>query len=234
VATGRNSLDKAIDEPRGGCDRRDEILDAATRLFAERGFSDADTQRLADDLGVGKGTLYRNFSSKRALFLAAADRAMRRLHDRMQEATADVEDPLRRVELAVGAYLDFFGEHPEYVELLIQERAQFKDRSKPTYFEYREKNVDRWRELYRTLMAEGRVREMPVERITDVILAVLYGAMFINYFGGRSGSFAASAEDILDVVFFGILGEPERSRRRPNPAGEAGPRHGGPLGNGSN
>ena len=102
------------------------------------------------------------------------------------------------------------------------------------YFEYREKNVERWRELYRTLMAEGRVREMPVERITDVILAVLYGAMFINYFGGRSGSFSASAEDILDVVFFGILGEPERSRRRPNTAGETGPRHGGSLGNGSN
>src|SRR5213082_375345 len=59
--------------------RREEILDAATELFAEHGFSDAVTQLLADKLGVGKGTIYRHFPSKRALFLAAADRVMRKM-----------------------------------------------------------------------------------------------------------------------------------------------------------
>src|SRR5262245_19969108 len=107
--------------------RRVEILDAAARLFAARGYADADTQVLADELGVGKGTIYRYFPSKRELFLAVADRAMRRLREAVDAAIADVAEPLQRVAKAIRTYLDFFADHPEYVELLIQERAQFKD-----------------------------------------------------------------------------------------------------------
>src|SRR2546430_155159 len=61
--------------------RREEILEAAARLFAEHGYADADLQVLADTLGVGKGTLYRYFPSKQDLFLAAADRVMRKLRE---------------------------------------------------------------------------------------------------------------------------------------------------------
>lgn len=194
--------------------RREQILDAATRLFAEHGFSEAVTQLLADELGVGKGTLYRHFPSKRELFLAAADRVMRRLHERLEASTQGIDDPLERAARASESYMAFFREHPESLELLIQERAQFKDRDRPTYFEYREQNIEYWRGLYRGLIAEGRVRDMPVERITDVFSAAIYGAMFLHYFGGRSGSFAATAGDILDVIFHGILSDRERAARR--------------------
>ena len=194
-------------------DRREQILDAATRLFAEHGFTDAATQGLADDLGVGKGTLYRYFPSKRELFLAAVDRVMRRLHERLEQATAGVEDPLERVSLGARAYLDFFREHPESVELLIQERAQFKDRERPTYFEHRERHVDRWREHYRKMIASGRMRDVPVERISDVFTAALYGSVFLHYFGGRSETFAADATDILVVLFHGVLSDSERVKR---------------------
>ena len=64
--------------------RREEILETATALFAEQGFSDAVTQALAERLGVGKGTIYRHFPSKRALFLAATDRVMRKLQEQRQ------------------------------------------------------------------------------------------------------------------------------------------------------
>ena len=165
-------------------ERREEILDAATDLFAETAIRDADTQDLAERLGVGKGTIYRYFPSKRELFLAAVDRVMRRLRASDRRGDRGVDDPLDRVEAAIRAYLDFFAEHPEYVELLIQERALFKDRTTPTFFEHRERNAVRWRELYRELIADGRVREMPVERISDVFGDLLYGTIFTNYFAG--------------------------------------------------
>jgi AcrR family transcriptional regulator len=194
--------------------RREQILDAAVELFAKHGYVNADTQLLADKLGVGKGTLYRYFASKEEVFLAAADRVMRRMRESIDTAIAGIEDPLDRIALAIRTYLAFFAEHPDYVELLMQERAQFKDRKKPTYFIHRETNVERWRELYRGLIAEGRVREMPVERITDVMSDLCYGTMFTNYFTGRQKPFEAQAEDILDVVFHGILSDTERRRRR--------------------
>ena len=193
--------------------RREEILDAATKLFAERGYADTDTQLLADQLKVGKGTLYRYFPSKRELFLAAADRGMRRLCDYIDQSIAEIHDPPERIAQVVRSYLAFFANHPELCELLIHERALFKDRKKPTYIEYREANRERLRVLYRSYIAEGQVRDMPVDRILDVLGDLLYGTMFTNYFSGRQRSVEEQTRDILDVVFHGILSNVGRERR---------------------
>ena len=200
-----------INEDRGAR-RREEILAVAARLFAERGYSNTDTQDIADELQVGKGTLYRYFPTKREMFLAAADRVMRQMRQRVDESIADVADPLDRLSQGIRAFLSFYAEHPEYVELLIQERAQFKDREKPTFLEHRDANVKRWREFYRKLIGDGRVRDVPVERITDVVSNLLYGVMFTNYFAGRRGPVEDQVQDILDIVFHGILSESERNK----------------------
>ncbi len=192
--------------------RREEILRVAADLFAKHGYAGTDTQLLADELGVGKGTLYRYFPSKEDLFLATVDRVMREMRRMIDQSIEPIADPLEQISVAIRTYLTFFAEHPEYVELLMQERAQFKDRKKPTYFEYREANIERWRERYRILIAQGRIRDMPVTRITDVIGDLVYGTMFTNYFTGPRKPPEAQARDILDVVFHGILSESERKQ----------------------
>lgn len=203
-----------LDQPEEGipCKRREEILEAATKLFAEHGYSDTVTQVLVERLQIGKGTLYRYFPSKQELFLAAVDRVMRRLRQCVDSVIINIEDPFDRVAHAIRTYLDFFETHPEFVELLVQERALFKDRKKSTYFEHQDTNVLRWRALFGSLIVEGRVREMPVERITDTINNLLYGTMFTNYFSGHQKPPEQQARDILDVVFRGILSESERQR----------------------
>lgn len=193
--------------------RKEEILRTATELFAEHGFSDAITQALADRLQVGKGTIYRHFPSKRELFLAAADRVMRKMHEQVMANIAGVDDGLEQMARGTAAFLTFFADHPGYVELLIQERAQFKDRKRPTYIEHREVNVKRWQALYARLIAEGRIRDIPVQRISDVIGNVIYGTMFTNYFAGQAKPAVEQAREILDVIFLGILTDEERARR---------------------
>ena len=193
--------------------RCEEILDAATILFAEHGYSDAVTQDLAERLGVGKGTLYRYYPSKRELFLAAVDRVMRRMRQQIDQAILNVTEPFERLEVAIATYLEFFGTHPEFVELLVQERALFRDRKTPTYFEHRERNIVPWHAMLKQLMAEGRVRTMPVERITNVMFNSVYGIMFTNYFTGLIRSPADQSREILEIVLEGILTDPERAER---------------------
>lgn len=207
----QNSCGRPVDEELWGR-RSGEILDVAATLFAERGYAGADTQELADRVGVGKGTLYRYFPSKRDLFLAAADRAMRRLRECLDAAVASRDDPLEQIAAAIEAFLGFFDEHPEFAELLIQERALFRDRKTPTYIEHREKNLARWQQLYQALIEAGRVRAMPVHRITSVISDLIYGTMFTNHVAGRQKALREQADDIVDIVFCGILSDSERRR----------------------
>jgi AcrR family transcriptional regulator len=198
--------------------RREQILEKAIALFAETGYNELDLQVLADTLGIGKGTLYRHFGNKEGLFLAAVDRVMVLLNEHVLGAVGDIDDPLERIRRAVHAYLAFFHDHPEAVEMLIQERAHFKDRKRPTYFEHRELHVERWRDLYRRLIAEGRFRDLPAEQISDVLGDLLYGTMFVNYIAGRALPPDVMAERILDVVLHGLLTDRERrerARRRP-------------------
>ncbi len=193
--------------------RREEILEQAAVLFARHGYSETDTQSLAESLGVGKGTVYRYFPSKRELFLATADRVMRQLRSQIDASIQGVEEPLETIRVAIRAFLAFFAEHPEFVELLIQERAQFKDRKKPTFIEHREANVRRWQDMYRELMDQGRIRRMPVERLTDVLSHLLYGTIFMNYFSGEPKSVDGQTQDIIDVVYRGILTADEQARQ---------------------
>ncbi len=193
--------------------RREEILEQAAVLFAQHGYSETDTQSLAESLGVGKGTVYRYFPSKRELFLAAADRVMRQLRCRVDLSIQGIVEPLEQIRVAIRTFLGFFAEHPEFVELLIQERAQFKDRKKPTFIEHREANVRRWQDLYRSLMGEGRIRLMPAERISDVVSHLLYGTIFMNYFSGEPTSVDEQTHDIIDVIYNGILTSQERARQ---------------------
>jgi AcrR family transcriptional regulator len=193
--------------------RQEEILDAAAKLFAARGYSEANVQELADILQVGKGTVYRYFPTKQELFLAAVDRLMQRLNEALDQCIQSIADPIDQIAGAVKTYLKFFAEHPEFTELLIQERAQFKDRKKPTYFVYRDAYSERRSEYIRAVIAEGRVRDVPVDRIGDVIGDLLYGTMFTNYFTGRHRSPEEQAEDLLDIALFGILSDSERKRR---------------------
>ncbi len=66
--------------------------------------------------------------------------------------------------------------------------------------------------MYRALIAAGRVRPIAVERITAVVGNLVYGTMCTNYFTGQHKPSEEQARDILEVVLFGILSEPERRR----------------------
>jgi AcrR family transcriptional regulator len=192
------------------CRRQEEILAKAIAVFAEHGYATTDTQFLADQLQVGKGTLYRYFKSKEELFLAAVDYGMRRFNERMAVRLAGVIDPLDQIRQGICTFLEFFAENPQFVELQVQERALFKDRRKPTFFQYREHNILRWQALYRDLIAQRRVRSITPEQITNVVADLLYGTMIANYFAGRRPDPDVQARDIFEVVFRGILSASER------------------------
>src|SRR5438105_4585634 len=122
--------------PRGkACwaDRTDEIVDAAAVVFAQHGYQHTEMQLIAEALQIGKGTLYLYFPSKEDLFPKAVARGMQRLSQSVQDSIADIADPIERIVKAIHAYLLFFRTHPHYTELLIQERAVFRDTKQATY-----------------------------------------------------------------------------------------------------
>jgi AcrR family transcriptional regulator len=193
--------------------RKSQILAVASKTFGEQGFANTDVARLADQIGIGKGTIYYHFENKKNLFLASVDWMMLGLLDSIDKTVDPEEDPITIIEDAIQAYLIYFDKHPEFIELIIQERAVFKNRRDSTYFKYREMNLKPWQDMYEKLMKEGRVRKIPVNRIIDVISNILYGTIFTNHFSGRKKTLKTQVKDVLDIFFNGILTETEKEAR---------------------
>lgn len=197
--------------------RDEEILAESTRFFAQRGYRATDVQVIADALGIGKGTIYRAFPTKQALFLACADRGMMRMQNHIQAQQEGLTDPVQKIKSAIRAYFQFFDEDHELIELIIQERSEFKDRPKPTYFEYRDRSIQPWNDLFAALIEQGKVRPFRPEQITDFISNQLYGKLFIHYFAGRTDSLSKDAEDVIEFLFYGFM-IPEKDDTRCAPA----------------
>lgn len=191
--------------------RREDILAFATEMFSQYGYQRTDVQLIADGLGLGKGTIYRYFATKEELFLATVDRGMAGLNHYIVGASTPIQDPIQKIAVALRAFLAYFDDHPNVVELLIQERAEFRDREKPTFRVHREKNIGPWHELLNQLMDDGRVRRMPAELITGVISDALYGKIFTTYFNSKKRTFQSQINEVLMIVFAGILSDSERS-----------------------
>ncbi len=86
--------------------RRDRILDAAMRHFADRGYRGTRVEDVATEVGVAKGTVFLDFGSKEALFLEAFKRAVSLLPAWL-DAPADV------VEQGFWAVLDWWLQRAE-------------------------------------------------------------------------------------------------------------------------
>jgi AcrR family transcriptional regulator len=56
--------------------RRERIVEAAMRHFAEHGYRGGRVEDIANEVGVAKGTVFLDFSNKEGLFLAAYQRAV--------------------------------------------------------------------------------------------------------------------------------------------------------------
>lgn len=185
--------------------RRAQYLQVAAGVFARRGYRAADVQEIADAARVGKATIYRHFPSKRQLFVAALERGVMQLHDTVHAATALPDQPLTGIARAVLAYLTFLDEHPELVELLIQEQAEQCAGAISRCVERRSLAKQQACALFKPLIRRGLMRPVPPERMADMIFNLMYGTMYFNHVIGRHKPLREQADDLLDIFFHGVL-----------------------------
>lgn len=194
-------------------DRRKAIIEAAAKLFARHGYSDCDMECVAAKLGIAKGTLYLYFEGKQQLFFACVDWGMAEMQRLIFEAADEAKAPLQRISDSFRAYLQFFSDHPEYVELMIQERAVFHNARKPTYFEHRNRIRPYFRTIYESLVDDGLIRgDVPIDQLMETIGATLYGTMFFNHAVGRTTSLDDQHQRLMKTVFGGMLTDVGRAK----------------------
>lgn len=101
-----------------GEERRRQIIEVATRLFAEQGYHPTSVADVVDAVGVGKGVFYWYFASKEALLteILRDGQTARRRHQR--DAIAGVADPVAQMELGIRTGMEWMAAHREVMTLI--------------------------------------------------------------------------------------------------------------------
>ncbi|MHC4975750.1 MAG: TetR/AcrR family transcriptional regulator [Planctomycetota bacterium] len=84
-------------------ERRAQLLDVASKLFAERGYSGATTSELAKAAGVTEPIIYRHFTSKRDLFIALIDQTGHETIETWKQQLADAPNAAERLRRLISA-----------------------------------------------------------------------------------------------------------------------------------
>jgi AcrR family transcriptional regulator len=99
---------------------RERLIDAAERLFAQKGLEAVTLRQLAAEVGVSPMTPYRYFADKTAILAAVRARAFNRHAEALEAAwSAHQGDPIAASNAVGQAYVDFAFAHPEAYKLMF-------------------------------------------------------------------------------------------------------------------
>jgi AcrR family transcriptional regulator len=117
VATEERTL-----TPKGEA-RREAILEAAERVFAERGYDGASIAHIARAAGTAKSVIYDHFASKAELHKAAVEARGKELQAHVAAAVAEKADERanERLRAGVDAYFRYVEAHPAAWNLLVRD-----------------------------------------------------------------------------------------------------------------
>jgi len=108
-----------------GQQRQQELLEAASRVFARDGYHEATTNAIAAEAGVSPATLYQFFPNKEALANSLATRLAREMADATRALDAPGSLPFEQaVTRLLENALRFHREHPEFHILLLEAPLQ--------------------------------------------------------------------------------------------------------------
>lgn len=105
-------------------DLRARIIDEATRLFAEQGFSATSVRQLVEACDCTKPSLYYYFDSKETLFLELVDLHMSEVNSVIETLIAGAVGVREAIHKAVSGYIDWAERNPLALQLLQRVEVQ--------------------------------------------------------------------------------------------------------------
>ena len=99
--------------------RERELVEATRRLFDERGFRDAPVEEIAREVGIARGLIYRQFSSKEELYVATLVDYLVELGEELRAATEGESDPATALERIGAAYASYGQRYPAFLDCAL-------------------------------------------------------------------------------------------------------------------
>lgn len=209
AAGGRKARERTL--------RRTEVLAAARRLFARKGYRRTTMVEIAGAAELALGTLYQLFPSKEAILYGILEQYIDVLITRVRDAIAGTDDPRLQVERIVRTQLAFGQDNADVLRLYLSGwtgyefavRQRFGERIDTKYEQYLALLVT----VFRRGARDGVFVPGPPRRLA-VALAGMIHALIRRWLREKTLNLLAEGEALVGVVLHGVTRAPRNATFR--------------------
>ncbi|HLM57005.1 MAG TPA: TetR/AcrR family transcriptional regulator [Pyrinomonadaceae bacterium] len=186
-------------------DKREAILRAATRVFAENGYFNSKVADVARQAGVADGTVYLYFKSKEEILRSIFDRNTTEAIEEGREELAKIADPREKLRRIARHHLERLGADRDLaVVFQVELRGSTKFME-----EFSAAGLAAYLGLIREVFEEGQAagvfrRELKAQLVAKVLFGAL-DEMATNWIlSKRRYKLAPMADEVLDIFIHGV------------------------------
>jgi TetR/AcrR family fatty acid metabolism transcriptional regulator len=155
-------------------DKYFKIIEAATRIFAKKGFYSAKVSEIAREAGVADGTIYIYFDNKDDILISLFEEQMQTVLDNMVEQLRAESDPALKLKRFALTHLRLIQKNKDMAEIIQVELRQSSKFMK----EYENEKFARYLDLIGDIVEEGQARGIfRQEIIPGVAKRAFFGAL---------------------------------------------------------
>jgi AcrR family transcriptional regulator len=187
--------------------RTAELLGAARRVFAEKGFHAATVDDIAAAAGVAKGTVYLYYKSKQDVYWGALEHGITELHNEIQTQLAAEQTPENKVRAFIEIKIRYFEMNRDFFRIYFSELGSGLSHpaQMPPQFE---KMYLRQARLLEAALQQGiqskAVRNIRTDTAAVAISDLIRGIIVQRLLGWSTKDVESDVNFVFDLVWRGI------------------------------
>ena len=194
--------------------RKDRIMDAALRIFAEKSFQDATISEISKEAGVSEATIYEYFGTKEDLLFAIPEKISNDTAKESHAVLPFIKDVEGRMRAIVYSYVNLYQNNPHYSALvLLQLMSNKRFRQTPAHAAIR-RSAHSLLDIIREGIADGTFRPDADAYLIRSMLMGTVEHLFIHWhmqgMPKREKSLMDLLDPFLEIILNGIRAKKEQ------------------------
>lgn len=191
-------------------ERRQQLLEAATWVFARKGYRRASVSDIIARAGVARGTFYLHFDSKERVFLAIVEDFHRRITRAVDAVSGDLgaaaaAGPQALLAASFRRWLEFFAAHRDAATVVLKEASSIDARFEKGFAELRRSAVQHFTARYRRFQDLGFVRaSISPELMAHLLLGMFDEVLSTFVLRNPDADLDALADQLADFEWNGV------------------------------
>lgn len=182
-----------------------EILDAARKVFARKGFNNATVDEIAEAAGLAKGTVYLYFGSKRDIYLEALRRGLAGLVEETGRNMDAAPTAAEKIRAFIATRVRYAEENRDFVAIYHAEfgnlhAAHMTEEFRGMYI----RQAKALEGVLRQAAAQGQIRSVRADAAGFMIYETTRGLVTQRLLGCSAGTAEEDIEALFDLIWRGL------------------------------